>query len=145
MIFLEKALLLHMLRGILSSKFLPSLVIQLHNPSPQVFFRYKKWCPMCLQRGITLEIAWVTFLRPELTFVVDWVLNRHIRCLCRWLFLRARGFGGGGGGEVRRVIPRLCHFFFQKWSYLVRIDSAFSARISPQWLSELRSLWTSVS
>ena len=68
---------------------------------------------MCLQRGITLEIAWVTFLRPELTFVVDWVLTRHIRCLRRWLFPRARGFGGGGG-EVRRVIPRLRHFFFSK-------------------------------
>ena len=70
---------------------------------------------MCLQRGITLEIAWVTFLRPELTFVVDWVLNRHIRCLCRWLFPRARGFGGGGGGgRFDESYPACATFFFSK-------------------------------
>ena len=44
--------------------------------------------------------------------------------------------------SVRPFIPRLrFFFFFPSEDYLAHIDSAFHARISRQWLSELRRLW----
>ena len=69
-----------------------------------------------------------------------------------WLFSRLRGFGE----NIRSFLPRLrflfffLYFFFSFFLFGVEISSrtlirsTFSAKISPQWLSELRWLWPNV-
>ena len=47
-------------------------------------------------------------------------------------------------GKVRRFIPHLRFFFFQSGDQFANTNSTFMTRISPQWLSELRWLWTSI-
>ena len=55
--------------------------------------------------------------------------------------LRIQGLGGGRG--VKKSFPA-CAFLSSSGDQLARTNSTLSAKISPQWLSELIRLWTSV-